>query len=114
MHFIAILTFVLVGLYALGAVAALVAVAVGSSPIGAGLPFAYLFGAALMMPSGLYLYRFGASIRMLLVSARSEDLESALSHQRSFWKFWGVLSIVMIAIMILAMFVGIFAAVLSR
>jgi hypothetical protein len=65
--------------------------------------FAVLYG----FPS-LYLYRYSNFIKLFLQNKRETDLESALSYQKSFWKFVGILSIITIGISIF----GIIAAIM--
>jgi hypothetical protein len=60
------------------------------------------------------LWSYGSAINRLLSSRRTEDLVTSLNQQRSFWKFIGMLMLIMISIYIvgiivligLALFVG--------
>lgn len=89
-----------IGLMAGGAAAAGV-------PFGAGIGVAYiLMGLLYFMPS-LFLFRYASAIALAQQSGSSTDIVVALGHQKSFWKFAGVMMLVMIVIM----FVGIGAAI---
>jgi hypothetical protein len=69
--------------------------------------FYILFSVLYFMPS-LYLYKFSSSIGNFLKSNGALDLESALSHQKSFWKFMGILALIGLVLTVL----GIAAAVI--
>lgn len=70
--------------------------------IGAAALLAYLLAAAFILPVGLYLNRFAKAIRGVQASRRTEDLERALLAQKSYWKYIGILTLVGIALSILA------------
>ncbi|HEX2573468.1 MAG TPA: hypothetical protein VH877_28220 [Polyangia bacterium] len=78
----------------------------------------YLPLAALYIAPSLFLYRYGAAIEVFLRQVNLENLGEALQHQKSFWRFVGILSAVMLilygAIFVLAMLGGIGAALLRR
>ena len=54
--------------------------------------------ALLYIYPALKLWGFGSAIGRLVASRQSVDLEAALSQQKSFWKFAGITTIVMIAL----------------
>ncbi len=60
-----------------------------------------------LIPS-LFLFRFASSIGRLLDGGGVREMEEALLHQKSFWKFVGILALVMFFIAIL----GIVAAII--
>jgi hypothetical protein len=49
-----------------------------------------------------YLLRYANGIRRFSASSSQQDLATALDAQRSFWKFVGVLSLVSLAVMVIA------------
>ena len=51
----------------------------------------------------LYLHRFAGALKRLLAEGGTQALEDAMRHQKSFWKFAGILTITMAGLMILAM-----------
>jgi hypothetical protein len=51
----------------------------------------------------LYLHRFAGALKKLLAEGGSKALEEAMRHQKSFWKFAGILTITMAGLVILAM-----------
>lgn len=75
------------------------------------LPLAFLY----IYPA-LKLWLFSSAIGRLVASRSAADLEAALLQQKSFWKFLGILTVVMIAVYGLvfvgALVVGIGAAAL--
>ena len=62
------------------------------------LGLVYLPMAALYIFPALKLWGFGSAINRLVASRSSGDLEVALGQQKSFWKFAGIVTIVMIAL----------------
>jgi hypothetical protein len=66
-----------------------------------------LMGLLYLFPS-LFLFKFSSAIGRLLDGGGSREMEEALSNQKSFWKFIGILTIIMFCIAIL----GIVAAII--
>jgi len=66
-----------------------------------GMSFFYL------VPS-MYLFKYASAIGHFLDSMTESEMESALSYQKSFWKFVGIVAIVMFILAIL----GIIAAIM--
>ena len=64
------------------------------------IPFAFLY----IYPA-LKMWSFGSAISRLVASRASVDLEAALRQQKSFWKFAGIVTIVMVA-MYFVFFIG--------
>jgi hypothetical protein len=126
-RFISVMTFVGAGLMLLLAVGMLVAGgAMAASGKSGGLPagtlagiavFYALLGMVYIYPA-MKLWSFASKIGALLISGRSMDLEAALSQQRSFWKFIGIMMITLFALyavfFIGMMVVGGFAAMKAK
>ncbi len=127
-RFMSILAFVGAGFMALaGAVIMLVGLAGGLSDSGAGGMFGaiggvaiggvYLGMACLYIAPGVFLHRFAGSIRQLKRDPNEGALEAALRHQRSFWRYIGIMSLVGLIVgvlaAILAVVIGIAGAVLA-
>jgi hypothetical protein len=68
--------------------------------------FNILFGLLYFFPA-LYLWKFSSSIGQLLNGGGQKEMEEALSNQKSFWKYVGILSIFCFSLAIL----GIIAAI---
>jgi hypothetical protein len=60
-----------------------------------------------LVPS-IYLFRYASAIGRFLDSMTEAEMESALSYQKSFWKFVGIVVIIMFVLTIL----GIIAAIM--
>jgi hypothetical protein len=107
--FLGVMSFIGSAFMLLGGV--LVMAAGSLAPSGAPFPSAAL-GAAYIPLAFVYIYpgmklwSYGAAINRLLASRTSVDLEAALAQQKSFWKFVGILTVVMLALYAL-LFVGI-------
>jgi len=101
--FLAVMSFLGAGFMLLGGISMVALGAVvpksGATPIpmaamGAGyIPFALLY----VYPA-LKLWGFSSAIGRLLASRASIDLEAALAQQKSFWKFAGITTIVMLVL----------------
>ena len=114
--FLSIVSFIGSGLMLLGGVSMM---ALGAfQPSGSAMPTAAL-GAVYIPMAMLYIYPalklwgFSGAIGRLLASRSNMDLETALGQQKSFWKFAGIVTIVMIAlyaVLIVGMMVVGFAA----
>jgi hypothetical protein len=57
----------------------------------------------LYTPPAVHLWRYAASIQQLQTGSGQQALESALRNQKSFWKYVGILSCVMMALYALGM-----------
>ena len=66
----------------------------------------YLAGAGIYLYLSLTLHRYAVSIGDLLRTRQPADLEAALGHQRRFWRFVGVLTIVAVAFWVVALAVA--------
>lgn len=84
------------GMMAMGALAS--ASAKSAAPLAFGV--IYIPMAGLYIYPGLKLTKYGGAIGRLLQSRASVDLDAALAHQKSFWKFAGITTIVMIVLYI--------------
>jgi hypothetical protein len=74
---------------------------------------AYVVIAVIYVMPSLHLLRYGSSIGPFLADPTIERLGGALGHQRSFWRFVGIMAIVMMVLYFL-LFVGLFAFGASR
>jgi hypothetical protein len=88
------------------------------SAIGGGLlALVYVVLACVYIPLGVYLFRYASAIKHLRANANAGVLEDALKHQKSFWRYAGVLMAVCLGVtvigMILAVVVGVIAAVMA-
>lgn len=72
-----------------------------------GIGVFYLVVAVIYVFLGLYLVQYSSSIGQLLRDGRTELMETALHHQRKFWKLTGILALASIVFMI----VGVIAAI---
>lgn len=73
----------------------------------------YVLGGMLYFFPALYLGRYGSRIGSLAVTRRTDTLESALEAQKSFWKFLGVATLVVIglyvALIVVVLIIGVAA-----
>lgn len=75
------------------------------------LPGLYLVMAAFQVPPVLFLNRYASRITDLLRDGSPEALAEALRAQKSFWRYVGIMTLVVLCIYVLAAVVGIGAAV---
>lgn len=116
-RFCAILGFILGGLMVLFGLLMMVSMAfismsgkTGAQETGvmAGVGAVYLLMSALYLIPSFRLWKYGSAILSLMMSGSVTDLDRAMEHHRSFWKFVGILMIlgtVVSVLMILGGFV---------
>lgn len=68
--------------------------------------FVYLPFAAMCIYQGIKLWAYGSAIGRLLTSRAAADLEDAMQHQKTYWKFSGI-SVIVIFVLYILLFVGI-------
>ncbi len=68
----------------------------------------YLLMALVYFFPALYLWQYASAIGRLLGSEEVADLEEALNRQKAFWKFIGILVVVMFGLMLLAVLASLF------
>ena len=104
-RFLSVLGFLGLALLVLGCLAIIVLPMgpMGSMPIGPriGAAFAYLLMGLIQFPAVLFLHRYAGRIASLAASGASSDLEDALRAQKSFWKYVGILTLVMMILYLL-------------
>ncbi len=71
-------------------------------------PFALLY-----VYPGIKLWSYGGAISRLLLTRAPAELESALLHQKSFWKFCGITSIVVLVVYMLALIGAVMFSVMT-
>ncbi|BDU74324.1 DUF4339 domain-containing protein [Mesoterricola silvestris] len=76
------------------------------------LPGFYLVMAAFQVPPVIFLNRYASRITDLLADGGPEALAEALRAQKSFWRYVGIMTLVVLCLYILGALVGIGAAVL--
>ncbi|MCI5222927.1 MAG: hypothetical protein D3924_09705 [Candidatus Electrothrix sp. AR4] len=62
---------------------------------GASMLTAFLY----LLPS-LYLFKFASSLNDLFEGGGARELEEALAHQKAFWKFVGILTLIVFALVL--------------
>jgi len=102
--FFGVMMFICSAIMVLAALAMIGFAAVGSqlpgmnAAVGAGMGVAYLLLSLIYIAPALFLLRYGSSIRRLLDSNSVTELETALGHQTSFWRFTGIFAAVMLCL----------------
>ena len=106
-RFLSILGFIAVGLIIVAALFFFGAGAIAGSQAGPTrwvfmlLPILYLLMAVLYIFPSLYLFRYASAIENALTApSKSPAVENALRQQKSFWKFTGILALVMVLLYI--------------
>ncbi|HEX2223654.1 MAG TPA: DUF5362 family protein [Thermoanaerobaculia bacterium] len=69
-----------------------------SGAVGVGMGLGYILFAVLYIMPSLFLWRYASAIQTLLSSRRTADLDEALKQQKSFWRFIGLLTAVLLVI----------------
>ena len=92
----------------------------GAIPAGmmTGIAIIYALLSLIYIYPALKLWKYASHIGALLISGSMMDLESALSQQRSFWKFLGIMVIALFALYFVAIIamiaLGGFAAMMAQ
>ena len=85
----------------------------GDAPMGPLIGIIYLIAAGLYAAGSNLLYRYRTSIAAMQRGYGIEALENALEHQKSFWRFTGITTAVMVGLYGVAIVVGIIVAAAS-
>lgn len=102
-QFVSVISFIGIGFIVLAALGGLVMST--SVPNAAAIAIVYLGMAAVSLWPTIAMYRYGSTIAEALVSRSAADVTRALSHQRLYWKAFGILMIISIAMFVLGMIV---------
>ncbi len=115
---LSILLFVSAGLMALAGGGSALVMAIGAAVsegegffelfAGIALGVIYFVMAVLYIPPALYLHRYAGSIEIVKGGGGAKAIETALGHQRSFWRFVGILTLIGMAVGVL----GVLAALI--
>lgn len=73
--------------------------------------FVYLVMSLIYLIPSIKLWQYGSAIVRLMSSNAVADLEAALDQQRGFWKFVGIMVLIMIGLMLLVFVGGMVTAV---
>ncbi|MCU4157027.1 hypothetical protein J1N10_13640 [Carboxylicivirga sp. A043] len=89
--------------------------AMGAFPAGIGFIFSgvyILLGLLYFFPT-MYLFKFSQKTKVAVLTKNSDELSTALSNHKSFFKFWGIFTIVVISLYVVsAIFMVLFSAFL--
>jgi len=103
---LAIISFIFVGLMGVGSLIALIgALVTGFGPLML-MALVYVVLTVVMVFPGLYLIRYAMSIEKGLGSNSQTEFEIAIENLKSFFKFMGIYTIVVISLYIIMMIVG--------
>ena len=78
----------------------------GSAVGGALVALFYVAMACVYIAPGIYLSRYATAIKRLKVNSTAAGLEDALKHQKSFWRFIGIMTVISLALAVVAVGVG--------
>jgi len=90
-------------------------VAAGALPNGAVFllgPIYVIMALLIYIVPGIFLFRFASAIKMLKLDPSSLSLEDALKQQKTFWRYLGILAIILLCIFVLIMVAAIFFAII--
>jgi len=96
---------VVMGLLGIGIMAA--GTSIPGVPFGSFIGVFYILLAILYLMPSLYLFKYASAIALAESSQSTTDIAGALKHQKSFWKFAGIMTLIMLIFMVL----GIVAAI---
>lgn len=115
-RFMSVILFISVAFIFLGAVIILlVPTSMGGSGLSALIAIVYVALGALYLFPAYFLHQYASSIRSLEQGGGDVAMEEALRNQKSFWRFVGILTLVVICIyLIVIVFTVAGAALMSR
>jgi hypothetical protein len=99
--FLAVLGFIGTGLMVLAGLVMMVMGGFGKLPAGLGIVYVVL--ALLYVAPSYLLFRYGAEIKGLLEGGGMQRLVQALVSQKSFWKFMGIMTLIVMGIYFLVL-----------
>lgn len=111
--FMGILLFIGGGLMVVGGLIASVVIGAAggrSAGFGAGMSLTYVLLGLLYIGPAIFLTRYGGNIGRLMVTRDSRTLEAALEAQKSFWKFVGIMTAVVISVWLVLLLLALVAA----
>jgi hypothetical protein len=97
-RFLSVLGFIVAALLLIGAVIGLIVSATTQGPAESVMFVIYLACAMLYIVPSVYLFRFADRIADLERTGRVESLVNALEAQKSFWRFVGIMAVVVMVI----------------
>lgn len=97
-RFLSILMFVMVGLMLVGGLVMMLSGATGLGATGPILGLVYWVMAILYLAPAYFLFQFASSIGNLLQGGGDVAMEAALGSQKSFWRFTGIVTLVIVCI----------------
>ncbi|MCL2779706.1 MAG: DUF5362 family protein [Polyangiaceae bacterium] len=111
-RFLSVLAFIASAFMLLAGVLGLVGGLAGMAAVNAmghkGVPSGFAFLSLLYIPfaflaiyPGMKLWAYGSAISRLALSRSPQDLEAAIGHQKSYWKFAGIMAIVVIILQVI-------------
>lgn len=120
-NFLAIMGFISLGLMIIAGIGMIIAgMSISSSAFGSAAPqfavmgFTYIVIAGIYIFPTIYLLKFARKIRASVENINQDDFESGIENLKSFFKFVGIFTIIIISLYILMIIVGLFAATLLR
>jgi len=104
-RFLSVLAFIGFGLLLLGVLIGLLG-SVASGRVETAMVFVvYAILGALYLGPAVFLGRYASNIARLRMTLRIEDLENALEAQKSFWRFIGIVTVMMLILYVCLIFV---------
>lgn len=73
----------------------------------------YLLASALYFVPAFFLHRTANAVKRMQAGDQTNGLEGVLKNQKSFWRFVGILTLIFIICMVLALVLGVGAAILT-
>ena len=81
--------------------------------VGIAMMVGYILMAGIQLPAAIFLNRYASRIGALVNSCAPEDLEAAVSAQKSFWRYVGILTLIMLCLYVLVILVMIVAGIVG-
>jgi len=79
--------------------------------LGIAMMLGYLVVAGIQLPAVIFLNRYASRIGALVNSNAPADLEAAISAQKSFWRYLGILILIMLCLNILVLLIAVLVGI---
>ena len=111
LKFIGVMGFIGFGSLCLAALVSIIVALNDGGAASIGIFFMYGVMAPITFMPAYFTYNFGIKISSFKQSNSEKDLEEAFKNNKSLWKFNGILYIVSLSVMVLAIFIAMFAGI---
>jgi hypothetical protein len=103
LRFIGVINYIVCGLMAAGGLITLIAAPLladfdAGGEMGFLIGISYMVSALIMFFPARFMYSFGSRLRNYFLSGAEKEIELAFKYNKSYWKYYGVITIIILAL----------------